>query len=115
MTHHDINSMPAGKEMDQLIYDKIFRESFFGEHPTHLIPDDFDFVNLPNYSTDISAAWEVVERLAEHDAMEIYLLRQADGCRICKKWCCYSFFEESLADTAPLAICRCALKYVTPD
>lgn len=64
---------------------------------------------VPYYSTDISAAWEVVEKLApKEDEFRItrYHLQE---------WSCvFEFFNQSAvsADTAPMAICLAALKAV---
>ena len=57
------------------------------------------------YSTDISAAWEVVEKLERDYAVTI------------RTWGIWEVFVDTVcygtADTAPLAICRAALKAVT--
>jgi len=61
---------------------------------------------LPDYSTSIAAAWEVVEKF---EAMQLfryttgrYIACLADG----------NSLHEGEADTAPLAICKAALKAV---
>jgi hypothetical protein len=64
----DTNQMPAGREMDALVAEKIMgwakhphtdSPTFWWEGPTksYLIGD------LPHYSTDISNAWEVLEEM----------------------------------------------------
>ena len=106
--------MPAGREMDALI-----RQYVFGQTPPrkngeltrswvdgYLCEDTF-------YSTDIAAAWEVVEKLK----MAIVPLESPDG------WASHDnqsfdiihgYYERPVVDwasatTAPLAICRAAL------
>lgn len=61
-----------------------------------------DRAEFPKYSTDISAAWEVAEELG------LSVLKVAEG------WQARSVVSirdetSSNGDTAPLAICRCAL------
>ena len=44
------------------------------------------------YSTDIAAAWELVERFLEQRGSGVELHREMD----CKEWCCvFSLWEES--------------------
>jgi hypothetical protein len=61
---------------------------------------------IPEYSTDISAAWEVVEKNKEY---WFFLMYSAD---MKQWWCEYRVNKQKgrvTADTAPLAICRAAL------
>jgi hypothetical protein len=112
--------MTPGRELDAVIAEKVMgwtRLSHpYGEQ-THKTLDgrtilaDFlsapDGMKLPHYSTDISAAWEVVEKLRElgwylaihSDPKRGYFatIPRADGIQI-----------ES--ETAPHAICLAALK-----
>jgi len=80
---------------------------FGGLWSTPLKQGKVDFVPLPKYSTDIAAAWEVVEE------MELVV-----GYGLLYKWHVRNSWEDDLAsvhtnaDTAPLAICRAALKVV---
>lgn len=111
--------MKPGRELDALIAEKVFgavrtQEKFQGyvpipgdpvyysevyKYPTgvnYLIDDPKNrhgmMGGVPHYSTDISAAWEVVEKLNKQ----------------------YSFHlnTKGSADTAPHAICLAALKAV---
>jgi hypothetical protein len=61
-------------------------------------------------SSDIAAAWQVVERFLLDEKGHVDLSVEAEGvyCRIS----CYSFDGDGIADTAPLAICLAALKAV---
>lgn len=163
----DINTMPAGREMDALIAERVMGwelvdndyyilnrpgDPFYKTHPdpAGLVPtrdgkslgtpsqvkwqDLFEeleihsvglywidpvnrsVVEADNFqpSTDIAAAWQVVERLeainigvelshAPDDQWECWSLHQTEPNR-------YESWGQIWADTAPLAICRAALK-----
>lgn len=64
------------------------------------------------YTTDIAAAWQVVNTVAMSWA---FSLEQTIDCR----WQCTLGSESFVEDTAPLAICRAALYFArdrpTPD
>jgi len=92
ITKEDIMNMPAGREMDVTVG--------FYVMDLHASP-----VIYPNYSTDITAAWKVVEKL---DAFEIEIIRNTDKTWDCLVW---TDIENWVVDceTAPLAICRAAL------
>lgn len=68
----------------------------------------------PKYSTDIAAAWEVVEKL-DLLVPTRFLVRDVDG------WVVANYDEDLrredgiVADTAPRAICLAALKVVGVD
>lgn len=90
----DIHTIPAGRELDALVAEKVMGigklefDAYYG--PQH------------RYSTDIAAAWEVVEKLAK--PLKVVWTG--------KVWVCEVFGEpcSQEAGTAPLAICRAALK-----
>jgi hypothetical protein len=89
----------AGRELDALVAEKVMgrdmtRPAGF-KHP----------IGMPHYSTDIAAAWEVVERLRA--AGHWFDLRDIRGNGY---WA--SFGQEMSAEgkTASLAICLAALK-----
>ena len=85
-----------------------------------LIEDDFVAmmyaVYLSHYSTDIRAAWGVVERVRQPER-RFYIASDRAGCFL-------AVFDESgigwivhgdaEADAVPLAICRAAIKAVQP-
>jgi len=126
--------MKAGIELDALISEKVmgwkhvkFNEtrSIFNDPDSPLIkwaggiPPDYSFkggVPVPPYSTDIRAAWAVVEKLnlfhtrMDKEGLDIgYCLRQSlDG------WEVYYRYGGAITrqPTAPLAICLTALKVV---
>ena len=112
MNKEDVLKMEAGPKMNQAIWWKIFNME-----PT---PENNDMLNLPDYSTDIAAAWEVVEMLVGKDceSQDLFIECWSDG-----EWFVafhpmgYSSREpmatcdgkKTGSPSAPLAICRAAL------
>jgi hypothetical protein len=130
----DIDLMPAGREMDALVAEKVMGE------PKPIIVDDWDSVFsrwldgcpiespkeawleaclyehgdtqewIPRpFSTDIAAAWQVMEKLKDKffcgiefcgDCWQASMQEREGGLD----------YVEGNADTAPIAICRVALK-----
>jgi hypothetical protein len=107
MTRDEIMVMEAGREMDAMVNEYIIHDSpcvgvFYSEEA---------YQNLPHYSTDISAAWEVVEKMSNK---EITIYHQLEGMTVEQAhWDVEIDGNEGLALTAPLAICRAALITVT--
>lgn len=97
--------MKPGRELDALVAEKVMGWTevcgYEGEYKGY-------WKILPKYSTDIAAAWAVVE-LPLFDGWAIG--RNASG-----KWEVFNPWENnfvvSVADTAPHAICLAALKAV---
>lgn len=122
MNRDAILNMPAGKEVDILIAEKVMGLSL-----QHLLPvyeegstDDgldgwsgfvcprcrrpSDMLDEPcakYYSTDIRAAWEVVEKFTSERWVELGNSRGG--------WECLIGGDAGYAKNAPLAICRAAL------
>lgn len=97
----NVDKIQAGREMDALIAEKI--TGFKPVTMTAGIPPHFIY---PQYSTDIAAAWQVIERLKKLKPIISYDPYS-------EKW--YVRFnggESCSADTVMLAICRAALKAV---
>lgn len=112
----NIDELQAGRELDALIATRIFNQSppdGFAQsghewRRVHQVSIDTYFVveSWPErYSTDIAAAWKVVEQIEK----TIYLYRIKSGRW---KFRIGSYLATVEADTAPLAICRAALKAV---
>lgn len=138
MTREEILNMPAGREMDVLIAEKVMQLDHYehrweadGECEKCKCVTDFhsgriylnykkidyrDCTNPDPYSTDISAAWEVVDEIKDKWGMvnlEYSHDKELDP-PDADKWSVYFDidFDDSFmafADTAPLAICRAAL------
>ena len=124
--------MEAGRELDALVAERVMGLSVqwdygrvpFYWHPATLAhgleigPDGLSAVRRPikPYSTDISAAWLVVEKLrADGFYPEIHALTDGDWrCEIRASGEPIDVWED--APTAPLAICRAALAAIaTPS
>ncbi len=97
--------LKAGRELDALVAEKVM-----GDLP----PRGY---SIPDYSTSISAAWEVVEKLIA-DSHIVALGVSWDAAKDHWKFLMRDFGEIvnteywPSAPTAPLAICRAALKAV---
>jgi hypothetical protein len=105
MTRDEILNMPAGREMDVTI----------GYHVMDLVAPPGVY---PEYSTDIAAAWEVVEKISEQKNAQVYICTNFSSefgdtfyVEIYKNWDGEQeqILTSATAETAPLAICRGAL------
>lgn len=116
-----IDDMPANREMDALVAEKVMGLEVLS--PANSLPDD-DRVRprgstkkwltcepLPHYSTDIAAAWQIVERFR---FFVVPWGNPSGG-----EWAVADCRDEHLAlhilasaESAPLAICRTALTVV---
>lgn len=113
--------MNAGPELDALIASKVMgwttqkAKSDGMEFDQWLEPASVGFVvqyRPPNYSTDIAAAWEVVEKLQARFLRVDVSAINSDGFTV-KIWVSeYADHIYAMGDTAPLAICLAALKSV---
>jgi hypothetical protein len=147
MTKEEILKMGAGREMDALVGEQIYKQKIewmdcqrnpecgdleaytwtkhskaypIEKHPCYFIGGTL-WETIPFFSTDISAAWEVVEKL-EHNWN---LLREVGMCGTTptegsmqyRFILAYPNLEMVgvTATTAPLAICRAALIAVMED
>lgn len=104
-------NMPAGRELDRLVAEKVFGSTA----PHHIMPE----YDLPPFSTDMGAAWEVVRRMAErgfplwHLGALVTLGEPSENsvfCQFAKGW--PPTWVRAEAETAPQAICLAALKAV---
>lgn len=107
--------MDAGRELDALIAEKVMGTFIpAGSNPS--LRDDawlnergYLVWEPPPYSTDIAAAWLVVEKLKQsYDIVDILFANHYVSCKV---WKDFMIAEED-AETAPLAICLAALKAV---
>lgn len=125
----------SGRELDAAVHIEVMGwdagdvdvEGMYGTTFNHDV-DGRSFQVVPPYSTDIAAAWEVVERLAS-DGLYISLCDNRHGCYRLNGDSVSGFWVEIVrhdaaddyptehvrglqAPTAPEAICRAALKAV---
>lgn len=95
MTREDIENMEAGREMDWHIQEKVINEPL----------GRFDSYPKP-YSTDISAAWEVVEKIKNGDIQARERFET-----IIQGWLGHLWIVTELT---PEIICRAALLAASP-
>mgnify|MGYP001600886613 CR=1 FL=1 len=122
------DTMEAGREMDALIAEKVMGWKRINTPPRWECKADYGLerewgkddpfcpkcMEWPEYSTDISVAWQVVEEFAHQSAnktaaelgMSYFSLSAYPN----RWWSCRIGKESSDAPTAPLAICRAALR-----
>lgn len=118
--------MNPGRELDALVAEKVMELKNIRKLNTEAIKDFvYDRPNLitglhviedlvPEYSTDIAAAWEVVERLAEYhgNKCDLDYGEFLEGLWTVR----FGFGNDSCsAETAPHAICLAALKVVEKE
>ncbi|MDP9676256.1 hypothetical protein J2W97_002251 [Paenibacillus jamilae] len=107
------NSMQP-RERDAWVAEKVMglelSDNMLAAYPKYRLPDYPDyFRDVPNYSTDIAAAWEVLEKPEIMDRIQIGLYPTSFG-----KWIAKSYMAgyencRIQADSAPEAICLAAL------
>jgi len=109
----------AGRELDANVARKVMGIECF----THIHEDGrVDWIEehgdgpVARYSTDIAAAWQVVEKMRERG----WFLNLHEEGALSQQWVCVfddDAFDsgEFLAPTAPLAICRAALGLATAN
>jgi hypothetical protein len=119
MTRDEILNMPAGRELDALIAERIFGLKDGGTHwvnsegkPTFLKVWDSEWLSEPFYpSEDIDFAWYVVEKMQVHG---FNTRVEVQSQTVCSMWVKNLNIRgpepvTARAETAPLAICRAAL------
>jgi Phage ABA sandwich domain len=114
--------MKIGRELDSIVSQEIFGaeypfNDFFKDYVRLWVEDPIAFEDCPHYSTDISEAWKVVEKLLimlpnqdfhiEHWADENSAGWQVSSCFELGNW-----KKWVKAKTLPHAICLAALKAV---
>jgi hypothetical protein len=99
----DFKSIEAGRELDKLIEQKVFKRGFWR---TNI--GDSELCLVPAYSTEIAAAYQVIEKLKESSKYEIVIWARCNIVQVMDL-----ATEEYLADCSdeslPLAICRASL------
>lgn len=110
MTTLDIDNLPAGRELDALISERVMGlktlpHPFVDGELALWSMDDDGYEELPHYSTDIATAFTLLVKFG------LTLAPYGEGESI-KQWHAADGRVLSFADTAPLAICRAALKAI---
>ena len=114
MTRDKILAMPAGPDLDALVAAKVMGWARKGPYlvpleltarllEAHQVPD------VPCYSTDITAAWRVVEKMKDDGDVFIEWWRDGEWTVARKPLGFRGEGDVISAPTAPLAICRSAL------
>jgi len=103
----DIDKLEAGRELDVLVLKNVFGNEYKHIHNTDYYREGDDYVLIPFYSTDIAAAWKVVEKFDEY-----YIEHNATNYPDAKIFVMLGDNIDNAieAETLPLAICRAALK-----
>jgi hypothetical protein len=114
-----IDDLQAGRELDALIAEKVMGIKCGAcLQDGQLEPITMDWREIPHYSTDIAAAWEVVEKAylvirpsLLHGSNLQWIAGQLKGVRASGL---IEIIKETYteAETAPLAICKAALRAI---
>lgn len=113
MTNEELDQKIAEKVMGYVWKDKVLAPESFHEHVVMASKTAIGMFivesHIPPYSTDISSAWLIVEKLCPKED-EFRLTRY----KIQEWYCTFKYFEglTATADTASLAICKAALLVV---
>lgn len=103
----DINMLSAGPELDALVALKIFGRSYKGA-----IPGTWGEY-APRFSDDIAQAWRVVEELnGLNKPLSLSRVAVEESLWAASFLVGPEFSMNAIGTTAPLAICRAALKAV---
>ena len=114
MTRDEILSLSVGPELDRLVMEKVFnaKRNYHGEeeywyHYDENGEPDYEWSAYNSPSTDMSAAWEVLEKVRPNcDWYGVDTFRKWYRCLILDN---RDRIGEAYADTAPEAICKAAL------
>lgn len=134
MTRDEVLSMPAGSEMDALIAEKVMGMELARPLGEHFVSHDmaidagdmmlegqsmgveWEYMQPPPFSSDISAAWKVVEKMRELYDVVIDLDSDLVSCKLLnyvESGDYRTLVVEQIYKSAPLAICRAALLAVS--
>ena len=99
LTREEILNEPAGRKLDAWVAEKVMGL------PVTAKKKRFEYVHIAPFSTDISAAWEVVEKMQQTKFVRVQCDNGDYWCKIGGE----ILGVKAQGDTAPLAICRAAL------
>jgi hypothetical protein len=109
-----VSDLPAGRELDALVAEKVMGICVStGWEDIYPVVAGVTCVTNPirPYSTDIAAAWEVVEKALAPKGYNVGPLYEGNGWWVVQDAGCG--MEIAIAETAPLAICLAALNAVS--
>ena len=117
-----MTNLPAGRELDALVAEKVFgvpHGDCFDTYGGKRCVKHDEYGGPQCYSTDIAAAWEVVEKLIAlgywFDVAWNGESAQVDlDCKVPTRMGWDRVVDGLTASTVPLAICRAALRAVAP-
>ncbi len=118
ITREEILNMPAGIEIDMLIATEVFKRTAHPKNPKKFLGRLGRYVSPRHYSHAISAAWEILEFISSKYECSTAIGREYPFQRgtYCARFVGGKLFYDTpelkmyaLAETAPLAVCRCAL------
>lgn len=112
--------MRSGRELDALVAEKLFnlslRDRLTGEEKpvtaTQVLSHFSNISAIPPFSTDIAAAWQVLEKVVSRSRLFDADVSTADGG---ETWSCSFTCDKTVrafGETAAHAICLAALKTV---
>lgn len=112
LTAEAIDAMEAGREMDALVAERVFGGNVDPGKYMVVLPHGEDaYLTWPTFSTDIAAAWEVIDAMTHQGysvVTQILSPKEPQSARI------YTIggraISNSYGSTMPHAICRAALK-----
>lgn len=121
MTHQEIEQMPAGRELDGIVAQKIFCSQIYkGYYPEDHMErrEDRPWEQMPYYSDDIAAAMQAAEKYqAKGYTIQLHLMPNGKACATViappkddKDW---PPRYEAAADTLAHAICLALLATLT--
>lgn len=128
----NIDEMQAGRELDAMIAEKVmgvtiqeFGSDSFGGYCLKKENGDLYYFKgdcqikfsideakeiIPRYSTDILAAWEVVEKMKKNYGINIEIRDYAVSCEIQGEFKTFGASDVREHGSVPLVVCRAALK-----
>ena len=97
--------MKPGAELDALVAEKVMKVAPLNAAPLNM-------PRYPHYSTNIAAAWEVVNHLIQYEGTGLFNIEAASGPSVCARFGPWPVKEQEwrYAESAPHAICLAALK-----
>ena len=104
MNRDEILAMPAGRKLDAIVAEKVMGFELDRYRPNNAIDRVSNYSHgIKKYTTDISAAWDVMKKLQENFIF-IDLFSTSDSYNVIINEC-----DSVNAEEAPEAICKAAL------